>query len=667
MKDYDSLAKKIVKLVGGKDNVKSVVHCATRLRFKLRDEKKANTEELKDTEGVVTVVQSGGQYQVVIGNEVADVYDHVVKVGGFPDGGTVPDDYGEDDEKTSLLDKFIDLISGIFAPALGCLAATGMIKGLATILVTTGLVTKTSGTYVILYAIGDAFFYFLPIILGLSAAKKFGVDQFIGLSIGAALVYPTIVALNPTAVTGKPLFTLFVNTALSSPIHITFLKIPVIMMNYTSSVIPIIVAMWIASKIERYLKKVIPSVVKTFLVPFFTLIVVVPLTLLVVGPVTSWISDGLAAGASALYNLSPIVTGAVIGGLWQILVIFGLHWGLVPLGMLNIQNLHYDPILVLTGATSFAQIGAVLAVIMKVKSKKVQGLGWSAFLSGIFGITEPAIYGITLPRKKVFAMSCIGAGIGGALMGLFGTKAYMVGGLGVFLFPSYIGASGMDMSVYGALISWVVAFAVALGLSLVFGFSKEDLKNENAVKEPVSNNAEPQLATAMVSSATATTTAAPETVEKENVTPETIISPIKGSTVPLSDVKDDVFASEALGKGVAILPDEGKVYSPVDGTITVVFPTKHAIGINSKNGAELLIHIGMDTVQLEGKGFTSHVEQGQEVHQGELLTEFDVDGITNQGYDVTTPIIVTNSKNYNDIDVLADGHVEPGDSIIDLK
>lgn len=658
MKDYDSLSKKIIKLVGGKDNVKSVVHCATRLRFKLKDEKKANTEELKDTDGVVTVVQSGGQYQVVIGNEVADVYDHLIKIGGFPDGGTVPDDYGEDDEKTSLLDKFIDLISGIFAPALGSLAATGMIKGLATILLTTGVVTKTSGTYIILYAIGDAFFYFLPIILGLSAAKKFGVDQFIGLSIGAALVYPTIVALNPTAVTGKPLFTLFANTALSSPIHITFLKIPVIMMNYTSSVIPIIVAMWIASKVEGYLKKVIPTFVKTFLVPFFTLIVVVPLTLLVVGPITSWISDALAAGASGLYNFSPILTGILIGGLWQVLVIFGLHWGLVPLAMLNIQTLHYDPILVLTGAASFAQIGAVLAVIMRVKSKKVQGLGWSAFLSGIFGITEPAIYGITLPRKKVFTMSCIGAGIGGALLGIFGTKSYMVGGLGVFLLPSYIGSGGMDMTVYGALISWVVAFVAALGLSLVFGFSKDELKAENASNETVTNNnAEPQLATAMASSAAATTT----------VVPETIISPIKGSAIPLSEVKDEVFASEALGKGIAILPDEGKVYSPVDGKVTVVFPTKHAIGINSKGGAELLIHIGMDTVQLEGKGFTSHVEKDQEVHQGQLLMEFDVDGITNQGYDVTTPIVVTNTKNYNEVKTLTDGHVEPGDGVIDLS
>lgn len=668
MKDYDSLSKKIIKLVGGKDNVKSVVHCATRLRFKLKDEKKANTEELKDTDGVVTVVQSGGQYQVVIGNEVADVYDHLIKIGGFPDGGTVPDDYGEDDEKTSLLDKFIDLISGIFAPALGSLAATGMIKGLATILLTTGVVTKTSGTYIILYAIGDAFFYFLPIILGLSAAKKFGVDQFIGLSIGAALVYPTIVALNPTAVTGKPLFTLFANTALSSPIHITFLKIPVIMMNYTSSVIPIIVAMWIASKVEGYLKKVIPTFVKTFLVPFFTLIVVVPLTLLVVGPITSWISDALAAGASGLYNFSPILTGILIGGLWQVLVIFGLDWGLVPLAMLNIQTLHYDPILVLTGAASFAQIGAVLAVIMRVKSKKVQGLGWSAFLSGIFGITEPAIYGITLPRKKVFTMSCIGAGIGGALLGIFGTKSYMVGGLGVFLLPSYIGSGGMDMTVYGALISWVVAFVAALGLSLVFGFSKDELKAENASNETVTNNnAEPQLTTAMASSAAATTTAAPETVEKEAVVPETIISPIKGSAIPLSEVKDEVFASEALGKGIAILPDEGKVYSPVDGKVTVVFPTKHAIGINSKGGAELLIHIGMDTVQLEGKGFTSHVEKDQEVHQGQLLMEFDVDGITNQGYDVTTPIVVTNTKNYNEVKTLTDGHVEPGDSVIDLS
>jgi PTS system beta-glucosides-specific IIC component len=664
IKDYDGLAKTIVKLVGGKDNVKSVVHCATRLRFRLKDEKKASTDELKDTEGVVTVVQSGGQYQVVIGNEVADVYDHVIKVGGFPDGGTVDAD-DDSDEKTSVLDKFIDLISGIFAPALGCLAATGMIKGLATILLTMGAVTEKSGTYVVLYAIGDAFFYFLPIILGLSAAKKFGVDQFIGLSIGAALVYPTIVALNPTAATGKPLFTLFAGTALSSPIHITFLKIPVIMMNYTSSVIPIIVAMWIASKVEGYLKKIIPTFVKTFLVPFFTLIIVVPLTLLVVGPITSWISDALAAGASGLYNLSPVITGILIGGLWQVLVIFGLHWGLVPLAMLNIQNLHYDPILVLTGAASFAQIGAVLAVIMKVKSKKIQGLGWSAFLSGIFGITEPAIYGITLPRKKVFAMSCIGGGIGGAILGLFGTKAYMVGGLGVFLLPSYIGPNGINMEFYGAIISWIVAFAVTLGLALVFGFSKEDLKAENAVTE--TNNNEPELATAMASSATATATPAPEVVEKTDVTPETIVSPIKGSVVPLSEVKDEVFSSEALGKGIAILPDEGKVYSPVDGKVSVVFPTKHAIGLNSNDGAELLIHIGMDTVQLEGKGFTSHVEQDQEVKKGQLLMEFDVDGITNQGYDVTTPVVVTNSKDYNGVTVENDGQVNVGDNLINLK
>lgn len=665
IKDYDGLAKKIVKLVGGKDNVKSVVHCATRLRFKLKDEKKAGTEELKDTDGVVTVVQSGGQYQVVIGNEVADVYDHVIKVGGFPDGGAVPDDYGEEDEKTSLLDKFIDLISGIFAPALGCLAATGMIKGLATILVTMGAVTEKSGTYIILYAIGDAFFYFLPIILGLSAAKKFHVDQFIGLSIGAALVYPTIVALNPTAVTGKPLFTLFAGSALSSPIHITFLKIPVIMMNYTSSVIPIIVAMWIASKVERYLKKIIPTVVKTFLVPFFTLLIVVPLTLLVVGPITSWISDALAAGASSLYNMSPIITGILIGGLWQVLVIFGLHWGLVPLAMLNLQTLKYDPILVLTGAASFAQIGAVLAVIMKVKSKKVQGLGWSAFLSGIFGITEPAIYGITLPRKKVFAMSCIGAGIGGALLGFFGTKGYMVGGLGVFLLPSYIGPAGINMEFYGAIISWIVAFIAGLGLSLLFGFNKEDLKAENATKETTTEG--PELATATLNSDSATATAAPETVEKDPVTPETIVSPIKGSVVQLADVKDEVFSSGALGKGIAIMPDEGRVYAPVDGKVSVVFPTKHAIGINSKDGAELLIHIGMDTVQLEGKGFTSHVEQDQEIKKGQLLMEFDVDGITDQGYDVTTPIIVTNSKDYNDVEVVADGQVNDGDNLINLK
>jgi len=670
-KDYEGLAKKIVKLVGGKDNVNSVVHCATRLRFKLKDESKADTETLKDTDGVITVVQSGGQYQVVIGNDVADVYDRVVQVGGFPDGGVVPDDYGEDDgKKMSILDKFIDLISGIFAPALGILAATGMIKGLATVLLATGAVTAKSGTYTILYAIGDSFFYFLPIVLGYSASKKFRVDPLIGMTIGAALVYPSIVALNPTAVAGKPLYTLFAGTMLASPVHITFLGIPVIMMNYTSSVIPIIAAVWIASKVERFFKKVVPTVVKTFLVPFFTLLVVIPLTLLIVGPITSWLSDGLAAGASALYSLSPVITGAVLGGLWQVLVIFGLHWGLVPLAMLNLQNLQSDPILVLVNAASFAQIGAVLAVIMKVKNDKVKGLGWSAFLSGIFGITEPAIYGVTLPRKKVFAMSCIGAGVGGAITGLFGTRSYMMGGLGIFSIPNVIGPKGIDMGFYGMIIAFVAAFVVGLVLSLVFGFSKADLKAENAKSNKVSNtssNAEPQLATAMASTSTATTTAAPATVEKDAIAPETIVSPIKGSAIPLSEVKDQVFASESLGKGIAILPDEGKVYSPVDGKIAVVFPTKHAIGLNSIGGAELLIHIGMDTVQLEGKGFTSHVEQGQEVHKGQLLMEFDVDGITNQGYDVTTPIIVTNSKDYNDVKTLADGHVEQGDEIINLK
>lgn len=670
IKDYDGLAKKIVKLVGGSGNVNSVVHCATRLRFRLKDDKKANTEELKDTDGVVTVVQSAGQYQVVIGNEVADVYDHVLKVGNLAGGGTVPDDDGEDEKHMSLLDKLIDLISSIFAPTLGILAATGMIKGLATILLSAGLVTEKSGTYVVLYAIGDSFFYFLSVVLGSSAAKKFHLDGFIGMTIGASLVYPTIVALNPTAVTGKPLYTLFSGTMLSSPIHLTFLKIPVIMMNYTSSVIPIIVAVWVASKVEKYLKKIIPTVVKTFLVPFFTLLIVVPLTLLIIGPIASWISDALAAGATGLYNLTPVVTGIVLGGLWQVLVIFGLHWGIVPLQMLNLQSIHYDPILAMIIGASFAQIGAVLAVIMKVKSKKVKGLGWSAFLSGIFGITEPAIYGITLPRKKVFAMSCIGAAIGGAFLGLFATKYYMTGGLGVFVLPSLISPKGIDMGFYGALISMLISFVSGWGLSMLFGFSKEDLKNENSKVKTVNKtntNSEPQLATAMADSNVATTTAAPETVEKEAVTPETIVSPIKGSLEPLSEVKDEVFASKALGKGIAILPDEGKVYSPVDGKVSVVFPTKHAIGLNSKDGAELLIHIGMDTVQLEGKGFTSHVEQDQEVKKGQLLMEFDVDEITNKGYDVTTPIIVTNSKNYNDVKVLTDGRVDHGDKIIDLQ
>ncbi|EUJ24114.1 PTS system beta-glucoside-specific transporter subunits IIABC [Listeria grandensis FSL F6-0971] len=362
---YEQLAKDILEKVGGTDNINSVFHCITRLRFKLKDESIAKTEELEKMDGVISVLRSGGQYQVVIGNHVPDVYAAVLSVGGISAEGA---EGSSNESGGNLFNKFIDMISGVFTPVLGVLAATGMIKGFASMFLAFGWVTATSGTYQILYAIGDALFYFFPIFLGYTAIKKFGGNIFVGMAIGGALVYPAISGLTA----GKPLYTLFSGTLFESPIHVTFLGIPVILMSYASSVIPIILATFFASKVEKGLKKIIPDVVKTFLVPFFTLLIVVPLTFIVIGPIAVWAGDLLGQGTLWVYNLSPVIAGLFLGGFWQVFVIFGLHWGLIPVALNNIATLHADPILAMTFGASFAQIGAVLAVILKTKNKKNQ-------------------------------------------------------------------------------------------------------------------------------------------------------------------------------------------------------------------------------------------------------------------------------------------------------
>ncbi len=598
MMAYEDLSKKIIAGVGGKDNVKSVVHCTTRLRFKLKDESATHTDELKDTDGVITVVQSGGQYQVVIGNEVADVYETLIRVGGFADGGSVPDDY-EDGEKMSIFDRFIDLISGIFTPMLGVLCAAGMIKGFVAMFVAFNWLSENSGTYKILYSIGDGFFYFLPIVLGLTAAKKFHVDQFVGMAIGMALCYPSIVALNSSKTV---LSTLFSGSIFESQIHATFLGIPVVMMSYTSSVIPIILAVWFASKVQAFAKRIVPTVVKTFLVPFITLLIAVPITFLIIGPVASWLSDGISTVCVAIYNFSPIVAGLVMGAFWQVFVIFGVHWGFVAVMMANLASQGFDPILGLSLAASFAQTGVVLGILLQTKNQKTRGIALPAFISGIFGVTEPAIYGLTLPRKRPFILSCVAASIGGGIIGFAGTKMYMMGGMGLFSIPAAINSkTGVDGSVYGLIIAMAIAAATK-------------------VEPSVTYNAATKLS-----------------------------SPETGQIIPLSEVKDEVFSSGAMGKGVAIEPTDGVLYAPADGEVALVFPTGHAVGLNTTDGAEILMHIGMDTVELEGKGFETLVQKGETVKAGQPLVKFDIEAIKAAGYPVTTPMVVTNSKNYHDV------------------
>lgn len=655
-KNYDALAKTIIKDVGGKDNVISVVHCTTRLRFKLKDEKKANDDALKDTDGVVTVVKAGGQYQVVIGNEVADVYEAVLKEGGFSGGGQVADD-DLDDSNMSLMDKAIDLISGIFTPILGPMAAAGMIKGLTAMCASFGWLAKTSGTYEVLYAIGDGFFYFLPLILAITSAKKFKVDRFTAITIGAAMCYPAMVAMNSSK---KVLFDLFNGTFLHSQVHATFLGIPIISMNYTSTVIPIILAVWFASVVERWCKKWIPTVVKTFLVPFVTLLIVVPLTFLIIGPLATWIGNALAAITSAVYNFSPVLAGILLGSFWQVFVIFGVHWGFVAVMMSNIAALGYDPILGLSLGASFAQIGVVLAILLQTKDQKLKGIALPAFLSGIFGVTEPAIYGVTLPRKKPFVLSCIAAGIGGGLIGFFGTKMYMMGGMGVFVIPAAIGPkTGVDMSVYGLMIAMAVSFVLGFILQIALGKKSVDQAYDEKQAKTVQEVANQADTIAKAASSLASTS-------DLNVSTE-LVSPLAGELLPLSEVKDEVFSSGAMGEGVAVEPSEGVLHAPADGKVVMTFPTGHAIGMKTSDGAEILMHIGMDTVNLQGHGFETLVAKGDEVKAGDELVKFDIDAIHAKGYVVTTPIVVTNSKDYEKITVVSQGKVKVGQEILDLE
>lgn len=655
-KNYDALAKTIIKDVGGKDNVISVVHCTTRLRFKLKDEKKANDDALKDTDGVVTVVKAGGQYQVVIGNEVADVYEAVLKEGGFSGGGQVADD-DLDDSNMSLMDKAIDLISGIFTPILGPMAAAGMIKGLTAMCASFGWLAKTSGTYEVLYAIGDGFFYFLPLILAITSAKKFKVDRFTAITIGAAMCYPAMVAMNSSK---KVLFDLFNGTFLHSQVHATFLGIPIISMNYTSTVIPIILAVWFASVVEKWCKKWIPTMVKTFLVPFVTLLIVVPLTFLIIGPLATWIGNALAAITSAVYNFSPVLAGILLGGFWQVFVIFGVHWGFVAVMMSNIAALGYDPILGLSLGASFAQIGVVLAILLQTKDQKLKGIALPAFLSGIFGVTEPAIYGVTLPRKKPFVLSCIAAGIGGGLIGFFGTKMYMMGGMGVFVIPAAIGPkTGVDMSVYGLMIAMAVSFVLGFILQMVLGKKSVDQAYDEKQAKTVQEVANQADTIAKAAPSLASTS-------DLNVSTE-LVSPLAGELLPLSEVKDEVFSSGAMGEGVAVEPSEGVLHAPADGKVVMTFPTGHAIGMKTSDGAEILMHIGMDTVNLQGHGFETLVAKGDEVKAGDELVKFDIDAIHAKGYVVTTPIVVTNSKDYEKITVVSQGKVKVGQEILDLE
>ena len=638
MGKYEELAKEIVRNVGGKENVISLTHCITRLRFKLKDEGIANDDVLKKMSGVVTVMKSGGQYQVVIGNHVPEVYADVLPLVGLSEDSAKAAE-GEQ-KKENLFNRAIDVISGIFQPILGIMAACGMVKGLNALFVALGWYTDTCGGYLVLNAIGDGLFNFLPLFLGYTAAKKFNLKPMIGLVIGAIMCYPGI-QLSAFEAAGDPLYTLFADTMFESPVYTEFFGIPLISMNYTGTVIPVIFVVYFASKCEKLFSRFIPDLVKFFFVPMLTLLVTLPIGFLVIGPVATFSSNIIADFVISIRDFSPMIAGAIVGLTWQILVIFGLHWGFIPVYINNILTNGYDNVMMPVFACTFATSAVVLALFFKTKDRKLKEMCLPNFISGIFGVTEPAIYGITLPLKKPFIISCIAGMIGGGFYGAFNFRKFSMGGMGIFEFPAMIEPDGGMGNLYIAFAGAILSMVIGFILTMIIYKDKTDVVTESTMSAADSSDRVEG----------GTDAALPETGEKGEglVKKIEIANPVKGTVVRQEDMADEAFASGVLGKGVAIRPEEGKVYAPADGEISVLFPTFHAIGIHTEEGADLLIHIGLNTVQLEGKGFTPKIRQGDKIKKGQLIMEFDKELIEKAGFSTETPVLVSNADDYADV------------------
>lgn len=639
MGKYHELAKEIVKNVGGKENISGLVHCITRLRFTLKDEAKAKNDVLKAMEGVVTVMKSGGQYQVVIGNHVPEVFEDVMELIDLKEG----DSSGGEEKKGRLLDRAIDVVSGIFQPILGIMAACGMLKGLNTLFVALGLYSAECGGYLIINAAGDALFTFLPLFLGYTAAKKFGLKPMLGLAIGAAMCYPGIQAGTLSAGL-EPMYSLLDGTMFASPVYINFFGIPVISVDYTGTVIPVILAVWFASKCEKLFNKLIPDLVKFFFVPMLTLLVTLPVTVIFLGPVATFGSTLISEFTLMIRGFSPLLAGGIVGLTWQILVIFGMHWGFIPVYINNVMTLGYDNVMMPFFACTFATSAVVLAIFFKTKDKKLREMAIPNFISGIFGVTEPAIYGILLPLKKPFIISCIAGGIGGAFYGHFNFRKFILGGMGIFELPNMMNPDGTMGNI-------IVAFA-GIAISMVSGFVLTMLFYKDKPEAVPVETVE-------------TAGAEPDAVAVKGKDEKIVlVSPLKGKVLKLSEVKDEAFSSGVLGKGAAIEPEEGVLYAPADGTVSALFPTGHAIGLTTQTGLELLMHVGMDTVQLDGKGFQAFVETGDVVKQGQKLLAFDMELISEAGYSLATPVLVTNCDEFEQVEMTEAEKVQAGDSLL---
>lgn len=608
--DNRELAKVIVEKVGGTQNVTNLTHCVTRLRFNLRNVDLADTSAIKNLEGVVGAIYKGGQYQVIIGPHVQSIFDEAIELVDDSSGETEANNDG-----AKGIAKFFDTIAGIFTPIVGALAGSGMVKAILAVATATGWLSTESTTYTFLNVMGDAVFYFLPFFIAVTASKKFKTSPFLALVFAGVLLHPDITLLRTEGITA------------------TFLGAPVRLATYSSSVIPIILIIFLQSYIEKFVRKITPNVVKVFVVPMITILIVAPIGLIILGPAGAIVGDYLAAFFTFLETKASWIVPLIVAGVFPLLVMTGMHYSVGAAQAVQRSITGYGSIFTPASlSANMAQGGAMLAVALRTKNKKLRSVAYTSGISCFMGISEPALYGVTLQRKRTLASVMIGGAIAGLYAGITGIKTYSSGTSNIFSVPIYLGGDSM-WNFYNAIITLIIGAVAGFIFSyILFKEDEEDVSLDDKKNETTNQYRENSVNLSA-------------TVNEKNE----LSSPLKGELLPLNEVDDDAFATEAMGKGVAVIPTTGVILAPFDGKVEMIFKTKHAIGLRSNNGIELLIHIGIDTVKLDGKHFISKVNNGDSFVKGDLLMEFDLNAIKNAGFDITTPIIITNTNEYLDV------------------
>ena len=633
-KDWGALASQVVELVGGESNITSVTHCVTRLRFVLKDESKANDDAVSAVDGVIQVMHANGQYQVVIGTQVEAAYDAVLAILPGKGAGSVPED--DDDANKSVKDKLMDLISGVFLPMITALSTGGLLKALAITLASFGVIDQASTTYTILNCMGDGVFQFLPLFLGYTAAQKLGATPFLGMAVGAFLCHPSMVSLQTNLDAAAA-------AAGTDPVTATLFGIPVILpgAGYLQSVVPVVLACLLLAPLERFFKRVIPEVVRSIFAPLFALLITCTVTILAVGPIANTVSNLIAQGLTALLNAVPAIGGAAIAFAWPFLIIFGMHWAFIPIMMSNFGALGYDMIMPLTVGTNLAVGAVLLAIFLKTKKKDLKDTCVETLAPAwLAGVTEPGIYGVLLRFRKTFLCMAIGCAVAGAIGGIAGVQQHAFISASLLTLPALYG----DMGIW-QVVQAVVAMVVAFALTFVFGYSDDEDNKGDAAK---------------VSAPQATTPVAPASVEATGA----VSAPVAGRVEVTAEIPDPVFASEAMGKTIAIWPTDGTVYAPVSGTVASAMP--HAFGIAGDNGTEVLVHVGVDTVNMNGDGFNVLVEANTHVNAGDPILVFDRNKVSQAGYADIVMTIVTNSDDLASLTPVATGNVGAGTEIFSL-